>query len=289
MEADMFYPFKFLHNDHDPFRPPHLRWLRAEYLVGHGRDPITEDDEATRLALVYLRQLQRTNEGDHAFHDGGLAAVAEAHHLFVVDQPLKRAEVQARILAGDEDAEIASRCGLSPGVVRVYHDLFFNVRKSLNCAAYVYGVVVGRKAHHGCTEDDREVLLMLHGYELGGPAVDEQLRYWRHPPVVPDRLDGLTMDQLRDLHARLQTRRVVLLRTVEIDEQTAPKFLLFQAGDRPAFSVGSESGQTAVVSAPVRSSVDWLAAGSTHPKPGFEALGEVPATPGLTSMRPTAA
>jgi hypothetical protein len=289
MEADMFYPFKFLHNDHDPFFPPHLRWLRAQYLVEHGRGPLAEDDEVTRLATAYLRQVQRSKDGDHTFLDGGLAAAAEAHHLFVTAEPLQRAEVQARILAGDEDTEIAARCGLSPGVVRMYHDLFFDVRKNLNCAAYIYGVVVGRKAHHGCTEDDREVLLMLHGYELGGPAVDELLRYWRHPPVVPDRLDGLSVDQLRDLHARLQTRRVVLLRTVEIDAQTAPKFLLYETGNRPAFSVGSESGRTAVVSAPVRSSVDLLAAGSMHPIPGFETLGEVPATPRSTSMRPTAA
>jgi hypothetical protein len=45
---------------HDPWPEPARRWLRAEYLLCHGRRPLRgRDDDATQQAWRFLRGLGR--------------------------------------------------------------------------------------------------------------------------------------------------------------------------------------------------------------------------------------
>src|SRR5262249_11801579 len=99
-EAAVFVPGAFLPVVHDPWKDPQWRWLRAGYLLAHCRQPLRRDDEATRAAWLFRRELSRCQ----AEADGGrlarlFPAVAEAHSLYSAADSLNRWEVEARLLA----------------------------------------------------------------------------------------------------------------------------------------------------------------------------------------------
>lgn len=133
----MFVPTLHLLNPHNPFQPVDLRWRRCHYLVRHGRRPSRDrDDHATFDGWRYL--LDRRTCRDRRDQER-LAqrhpAVAAAYYLSRqtrLAEPLKKAEVEARLLARQEDETIAARCGLSAAAVGAYHDLFFAVRDVLD-------------------------------------------------------------------------------------------------------------------------------------------------------------
>src|SRR5262249_56240607 len=105
-------------------------------------------------------------------------ALAEAYRFFSTATPLARAEVEARLLAGQDDGGVAARCGLSPVAVRWYHALFFAVRPCRRATHYVLNVVLGPKVHAGLSEKDSELLLKWFGFRYGAAAVDDLLRYF---------------------------------------------------------------------------------------------------------------
>jgi hypothetical protein len=79
-------------------------------------------------------------------------------------------EVQARVLAGQTDAEVAMACGLTPGAVGRFEVLFFAVREKLRAADYIGRMAVrpGSRSWAVCG-DLGEVWRSL-GYH-GGPLV----------------------------------------------------------------------------------------------------------------------
>ena len=199
---------------HDPCPDPARRWRRCRYLIHNKRwlHP-TRDDDMTRECLRYLydrracpdaaarRQLARRHP-----------AVAAAHRFFARAAPLQRAELEARLLAGQTDEAIAASCGLAAAAVAAYHALFFDVRDALDAAGYIYDVILGSEVDARLTEDDQEVLLRLLGYAHGPAMVDAALRYFRDPPPPTVCLDGLDGPALAELRQRLQVQ--VLIQTL---------------------------------------------------------------------------
>lgn len=123
---------------------------------------------------------------------------------------MQRAEVEARLLARQDDEDIAARCGLTAAAVRAYHDLFFQVRDVLGAEFYIHNVVLGPQVDAGLSEDDTDILLKLLGYAHGPLMVDLVLRYFRSPPVFPLSLEGLDTTALADLRLLLQLRVLIL-------------------------------------------------------------------------------
>src|SRR5207248_5335102 len=66
-----------------------------------------------------------------------LSDVAAAYRLRHGDDKLARGTLEGRLLAGEPIPEVAAACGLTPGVVEAYHELFFDVRERLDAAAWV--------------------------------------------------------------------------------------------------------------------------------------------------------
>lgn len=207
-------PTHYLPCPHDPFMDPARRWRRCRYLLRNKRWPHpSRDDDLTQQCLRYLydrracpdaaarRQLARRHP-----------AVAAAHRFFVRATPRQRAELEARLLAGQSDEQIAPRCGLPAAAVSAYHDLFFDVRDDLEADGYIYGLIVGLEVDAKLSEQDEGVLLKLLGYAHGPAMIDAALRYFRDPPVLPVCLDGMDGPALAELRQRLRVR--VLIQTL---------------------------------------------------------------------------
>jgi hypothetical protein len=204
-EVVVFIASQYLPNPHCPWKPPDLRRLRIDYLIEHGRPPSpTLDDGSTWRGWRYLRGLHdcRDDTGRQRLAQE-FPDVAAAVSFRDAAEPLRRAELEARLLANQTDDKIADRMGLTPAAVAAYHDLYFNVRPHLKASTWVANTVFGPKVHFGLTPDDHEMLLKVYGYGFGGRGVDDFLDYLRDPPVVPADLGGLGIEQLRALSNKL--------------------------------------------------------------------------------------
>src|SRR5262249_20919453 len=210
----MFIASKHLPNPHDFHKAPAWRWLRCGYLLDHGRQPLSRDDDATRDAWLFRRALGLCRgEEDRESLARDFPALVDAHRLFTTDKPLRRAELEARLLAGETDDIIAVKCGMTRAGVRWYHDVFYEVRPHLNVSSYIATVVLAGKPYKGIARDDQEAILKSLGYELGGEMIDDVLDYLRDPPVVPVSLNGVPLPELRRLCDKLRTKALTLVKT----------------------------------------------------------------------------
>jgi hypothetical protein len=210
----MFGATTHLPDAHDPFKAPCWRWLRCCYLHDHGRQPLQDlDDAVTREVWFFRKTLsQCRTDADREQLTQDYPALTEAYAVYT-GEPLRRAELEARLLAGSDDLTIAGKLGLSPAAVAAYHDLYFDVRSHLNAHAYVLGVVLGGKPCGGLPLDDRETILKTLGYQLGDRAVDAVLDFFANPLAVPASLDSLSLPELKQLRDRLRVKVAVLLLT----------------------------------------------------------------------------
>jgi hypothetical protein len=216
--VSMSDPAHYLDNPFNPRQDPRRRWLRCQYLLERRQPPSpTLDDDLTKEAWAFLRDLSRcVDDADRQAVARRFPTVAEAHHFDTTAEPLKVAEVQARLLADEDDGAIAAKCGLSPAAVATYHDLYYYVRPCLKAEMYIVAVVLGPKVHRGMTRDDRDLLLKVFGLGFGPLGVDFLLDYFEHPPDVPDSLDQLDLPALQQLRVRLSIHRLVLELTTPV-------------------------------------------------------------------------
>jgi hypothetical protein len=225
----MFDPTMFS-DPTDPWPEPARRWLRAGYLLGHGRWPMRRDDGATREAWQFRGGLARCRgEADRARLARLFPGPWQAYGLYTSAEPLRRAELEPRLLAGQGDAAVAARTGLSAAGVAAYHDVFFEVRPRLQADVYVLGVVLGGgRVFYAPDPADHGLLLKLFGYHMGGLYVDVLLGYFREPLVLPVSLEGLDEEALRRLLGKLRTRLLLLAVTTPAEALAPQEWLRLQ-------------------------------------------------------------
>jgi len=123
--------------DKDPFVKPHWRWDAAVNEINRPDRDGKYDDEGIALLVLHLEQ-GKSSEG---------CVIDQARQIFEEDG-LLRAEIEARILAEQDDQEIAETCRLNADVVRAYQEYFFFVRRYLRSTdwltLHVFGGVPGR-------------------------------------------------------------------------------------------------------------------------------------------------
>jgi hypothetical protein len=212
----MFDPTMHLADPHNPFQGDlDRRWRRSEYLIAHGRSPsYTRDDHATWSAWRFRLGLDSCDGLAERQHlDVCFPAIAAAYDHFATPTPLKRWELEARLLANESDAAIAAKCGLSVEAVHMYGELFYDVRPRLAADTYIHLVVLDGKGHTAIAPDDYEALLKLYGYAMGGCVVDDLLEYIADPPTVPASLNGLDLAALKRLRRHLKLKLTILLRS----------------------------------------------------------------------------
>jgi len=111
----------------DIWRPPDWRWRRAQTLKDNSELPRTDDnDDYVLLAIDYMRGKQTSEQ-----------RTAESIYSKEVLASVKW-EIEARIIAGQSDNDIASRLSASSDVVRFYEAWFYNIRDRLNNHSYIF-------------------------------------------------------------------------------------------------------------------------------------------------------
>jgi hypothetical protein len=239
---------KHLPSPHDPFRDPAWRYRRAAYLVEHGRSPLPQDDALTSDAWRFLRELADCeDEVSRGLLAQRFSGIAEAHQFFLGAPPLRRAELEARLLANQADEIIAEKLDLSVGSVRMYHDLYYSVRASLEASDYISNVVLRGEVTDGARAEDREWLLRVFGYSRGGVAVDSLLTYFESPPEVPISLAQLSLQELRQLRDKLHLKALVLALTTPAGATTPQAWV--EIAER--FATTSQGGEEEAVRAAI--------------------------------------
>ena len=231
----MFIPTRFLPDPSDPWQEPDHRWRRSGYLIRHRLWPfLGRDDPATWAVWRFRRGLRRCHcEPGRRRLARRYPALAEAHGFYRSAEPLRRAELEARLLAGEDDGTIATKMGLSAPGVATYHDVFFEVRPRLAADFYILDVVLGGRACRVPDPADHGLLLRLFGHAMGNHYVDVLLDYFREPPVVPESLDGLDEAALRRLLGKLRTKLLLLATTTPAEALPPEEWLRLQGAMPP--------------------------------------------------------
>jgi hypothetical protein len=155
---------------HSTFRVLDWRWQRAGYLVDGVRLLSRRyDDRETIAAARCLRALgRRHTQNERTRLLQKWPALVAAKKLAEDGGPL-RDEVQARILAAQNDAEIAASCHLTPATVHWFECLFFCVRDRLTARDSV-SALIGPGLQCGFNTNEMGRLWMAFAY-AGGPLV----------------------------------------------------------------------------------------------------------------------
>ncbi len=154
----------------DPLAPPDGRWQRAccvhqKIRLGRRRRRRSDPDWLPPLLGLAdsLNPPARRRHRRRAIVPQDLVA---AHGLYESHGPV-RWEVEARILAGQTDAEIAASTGLPAEVVDRFQLNFFNVRDRLAAGDFILFAVIGYQPFYGIREGDWRTLWAYFGFAAG--------------------------------------------------------------------------------------------------------------------------
>ena len=235
----------------NPLRPPHWRWGRALVLHDHRWGVRRIDDAWIRRARRVLAALGRRagDLGDPRVAAVG-PAIVEAYRLHAGGGARRRMEVEARLLAGQDDEAIATCLGLDAGVVEAYAALFFDVRDSLGKVDWIAGCVLGARLFDGTGVGDEDLGSKLAAYNFGPFAVDVFFgRHTANSAVGPSRLAGAL-------------RRYLAAATAPVTARDAPRWLAVTAR-MDEIEREEAASCLAAVSGPIRVRDDILATFST--------------------------
>jgi hypothetical protein len=159
-----------------PIRPsgsPDWRWARASQLLEPGVRRHRRDDGWVNRARRYRAALARGHAGDPRVARAD-PAIHEACQLWR-GLPRRRSEVEARLLAGQSDAEIAGKLNIEAGVVEAYESVFYDVRGGLGASDWVHLVVFGLRPDEAFDPGDAERIMKLYAYNHGPVVLDALL------------------------------------------------------------------------------------------------------------------
>jgi hypothetical protein len=162
-----------------PRRAPNWRWLRAVQIDGGGpRASRALDGPAgfewiRRASRMKRRFEQANNRPDRLYRllqqD---RPMFWAHSTWLDDKAPTRWAIEARILSGDTDKQIADRMGVDEEIISIYEAVFFNVREMLGNRDYIVNVVMSDAVTRGLTERQYDLLWKLFGYHGGSHVLD---------------------------------------------------------------------------------------------------------------------
>jgi hypothetical protein len=168
------------------------------------------DDEFVDRVIRYLAAWQRC----HGVRDESRVANEMPHvhqaRLLRIGPFQPRAVVEARLLAGQSIDEVAAACQLSEETVRHYESLFFAVAGKLCHRFPIMNAAIGSKCRADLLEEETDVLIKLGGFHGGVPMIEAMLDYYSFDWTMLARVDSLTVQELTQLDAVLDTELFVL-------------------------------------------------------------------------------
>jgi hypothetical protein len=181
----------------DPFCPPDWRWLRALRLAKKASHRLKGvNDPAIPPAVAFLVARKKSRRKAAPVNEDLEKTLA----LYQDDSPLQW-EIRARLVAGQSDEEIASRCRLQPSVIGWYASLFYDVRPRLKAMDWLVHFVTGFGRSAGFRNDEVGPFWAFNALARGPVAVDylvdmfHQARRPGQPPTLAVYLgDGVPLD-----------------------------------------------------------------------------------------------
>lgn len=201
----------------DPLRSPAWRYNRAKILADvkpHPRQCVRHLDDAIvrslRNYLIAKARIQRQYpDTDWEMRLCYLDPMNwQADRIFQLeDSNISRLALEARILAGQTDQEIAQTMGMQFRSVQHYALSYYNVRDRLDQIDYIAGVVVGGMFRQGLSDWRADVSVRFFAY-FCGPKILEHLLYGLSKNIIhpdtPEEINQYLDDQYKTL-VRLQS------------------------------------------------------------------------------------
>lgn len=206
----------------DPFvaSPVDGRWRWSVYAVHRHVRWNRLDDDWIRSARRFVGRLRHChNEQTRIRLSDDMPDIEAAYCLHKTADKLKRAVVEARLLAGQSFEAISALCGIPIRVIEAYEALFFSVVRRLKAFLFILPRAVGVPlTWEGLREDQADVWLKLFAYQKGPLFVDVMLRYYTHGIPVPGSLEGATREQVEELALMLSVRAAILARVLPLQK-----------------------------------------------------------------------
>jgi len=123
----------------DPFCPIDWRYQDARNLAAGKRTNWADDDDSLVVDCAeYLKAMELAAAGRERVAARARWPLIRAACELAEDSGLQRAEIQAWLLAGQTDEQIAEKCHVRPELVDCFERLFFSVRHCLRATDYLH-------------------------------------------------------------------------------------------------------------------------------------------------------
>jgi len=210
----------------NPMRPVDWRWERARIIRETKYFRLRNEDEWTQKTVKFQKQLLKCkNEFDRytlmckepdiyfAYNIRGAIGTDIKKVITIKD------EIEARLLAGEDDQSIADKAGCSVATVNAFEHMFFSVKDKLKNTTYILHQVLGPAIHRGLYERDHDLLWKLYGYFCGSRVIDALTTTFTNPvrPNTPEEVDAMFVDDTRETMRR---KAALAARTVGVNEHT---------------------------------------------------------------------
>jgi len=166
----------------NPLRAPNWRWLRAVEVDAAGPRPSKRRDGEDGFPWIRRAIRLKRRHALNANRPNALYALAQAdselfwaHSIWANEKAPTRWAIEARILAGEADADIAKKIGCSPDIITAYESVFFNVREKLDHSEYIVNVVMADAVARGLSERQYDLLWKMFGYQGGSLVLDAMI------------------------------------------------------------------------------------------------------------------
>jgi hypothetical protein len=213
----------YAYHRYDPIRSPDWRFNRIVSIARNNQPPNrVQIDTQIRDGVRFIRTWDRMKTEDD--RDALLQCSMGLFHAYEMHQhadPDVRFVVEARILAGQSDEEIASITGALPDTIYWYEALFFNVRDRLLAHDYIV-VQIHKQAHEN--ESSHDINVKQVGF-FGGPVVlNDLLQGFADGPRPADPAD-LPAYYDRMQRAKLRSKAFVSALDMKVDRHNVMQLL----------------------------------------------------------------
>lgn len=258
----------------NPSRSPRWRYDHCLSLVEHSPRPkpaSPKDDQYVRTYRRFLLRFHREDAtSDSQRHQlfSANPGLYYAHSLYHQNDTEWRSILEARILTGASDEDIAETLGTLPETVDWYEQLFFNVRDRIDKQDWIVKTVIGTPAarlanrYDTTTDHQRDMLYRLFGY-FGGPLVLSVIVSGFESRSLPNKTSQLANWFDSAIQTAIRRRAVMEAQRFEVDKFKVMELLNLHANLVNAAKGSGGSGNvdyTKILEAAV-SSVPWALAG----------------------------
>lgn len=208
----------------NPFRPVNWRWENARAIrEGKVRGALRKTTDQWVLN-THKFQIGLAKCKDDLDRYDLMSVFPDLYSAYLIfnrggadnEQHPMRYVVEARILAAQNDYDIARRLGIPANVIDTYEKVFFNVRERLENSDYIMTCVIGPSVHAGLTDRDYDLLWKLFGYIYGPVALDSFISTTTSR-FRPENLSEVDAVLAEDARASIQRKVAIVARTYTVN------------------------------------------------------------------------